>query len=194
MGLCHLSMRFLRLNRIGMYSSRESLWNSSSLDEMVVSVAGLEGFDVDSLGEEVFVLVQWVVASDVVVVWWTDGLLEASIFLSLLHVALDRVVEVLLRELTVVRYPVVEWCGLIVPQVLEATHVGVAKVEWQVGISVVYSAQLSSFKVGLNVVLNNWVLNVGSVLSPSRLSINAITKCEDVIKSLVLKGVWANID
>ena len=88
-------------------------------------VACLHSLDVDLLAKQVLVLLQWVVGCTELVVRWTDILLEAAELFGLLHVALDGVVEVLLRELTVIWYPVVQWCWLIVPKMLEASHVGV---------------------------------------------------------------------
>lgn len=166
----------------------------SGLDEVVGLVACLEGLDVNSLGDEVLVLVQWVVGGAEPVVGWAVCLLEARILLGLLHIALDRVVEVLLRELAVVGYPVVQWCWLEVPQVLEAAHVGMAEIEWHVGVAVVNSTQLLALQEGLHVVLHNWCLCVGSVLSPCDLAVNAVTKSEDIIVSLMLQSVWAHIN
>lgn len=166
----------------------------SGLDEVVGLVACLEGLDVNSLGDEVLVLVQWVVGGAEPVVGWAVCLLEARILLGLLHIALDRVVEVLLRELAVVGYPVVQWCWLEVPQVLEAAHVGVAEVEWHVGVAIVDSTQLLALKEGLHVVLDDGRLDVGGMLSPCGLAVNAVAESEDVIVSLVLQGVGAHID
>ena len=161
---------------------------------MVGPVAGLEGIDVDSLCEQVLVLLEWVVRGTEVVVWWTVGLLETREFLGLIHVTLDRVIEVLLRELTIVGHPVVERSRLVIPQVLEAAHVRVAEHEWHVGIPVVNSTQLLALKECLHVILHNWALGVGSVLSSSGLPIYAVTERENVVESLVLQGVGAHIN
>ena len=77
---------------------------------------------------------------------------------------------------------------------LEAGHVIVRQIEWHVGISVVDSTKFTSFKVGLQVVLYNWGLNVSCVLSTSSLTIDAVTKGEDIVVDLVLECVWAHID
>ena len=77
---------------------------------------------------------------------------------------------------------------------LEACHVRVTNQEWHVGVTVVYCTELSSIEVCLQVVLHDWSLNVSSVLGTGGLTIDAISECEDVIESLVLQSVWADID
>jgi hypothetical protein len=157
-------------------------------------VACLQSLDVDLLAKQVLVLLQWVVGCTELVVRWTDILLEAAELFGLLHVALDGVVEVLLRELTVIWYPVVQWCWLVVPKMLEASHVGVAEHEWQVRVAIVDSTKLLTLKECLNVVFDNWSLNVSGVLSSCSLTVNAVTESENVVESLMLKSVWAYID
>ena len=83
---------------------------------------------------------------------------------------------------------------LVIPEMLEACHVGVADQEWHVGVTVVYCTELSSVEVCLQVVLHDWSLYVSSVLGTGGLTIDAISECEDVIESLVLESVWAHIN
>lgn len=77
---------------------------------------------------------------------------------------------------------------------LEAGHVRVAEIEWQVSISIIDSAELFTLKVRSKIVLNNRSLMLGSDLGPGSLTVNAVTEGENVIVSLVLESVWANID
>ena len=121
-------------------------------------------------------------------------LLETRELLRLFHVILQLLIEVLLRELAISWYPVVESSWLIVPQVLEACHVRVTDQEWHVGVAIIDSAKLLTFKISLNVVFHDWGLNVGGMLRSSGLAINAITESKDVGESLVLEGVWAHIN
>ena len=59
----------------------------SSFNEAVALVPGLEGIDINTLGQEVLVLIEWVVTRAELVVWWTHSLLETSELLGLLHVS-----------------------------------------------------------------------------------------------------------
>ena len=93
-----------------------------------------------------------------------------------------------------VGHPVVPRGWLVIIQVLEAAHVRVSEVEWHIGVSVVDCTELFSFEEGLYIVLHDRCLNVGSVLSPRRLSIDAITESKNVGISLMLESVRANIN
>lgn len=157
-------------------------------------IAAFDGCDVDAFVLEVLVGVQWVVGSAELVVWWTVRLLETRELLCLLHVALNLLVEVLLRELTIVWNPVVECSWLVVPQVLEAGHVRVTNEEWHISVAIIYSTKLPTLEVCLHIIFHNWCLGVGGMLSSSGLTINAITKSENVGESLVLESIWANVD
>ena len=88
----------------------------------------------------------------------------------------------------------VECSWLVVPQVLEASHVRVTNEEWHIGVAIIYSTKLSTLKVCLHIMFHNWCLSVGGMLSSSGLTINAITKSENVSESLVLQSIWANVD
>lgn len=77
---------------------------------------------------------------------------------------------------------------------LEAGHVGVTEHKWHVGVAIINCAKLFTLEVCLHVVLHNWRLGMCGMLSPGGLSINAISESEDVGESLVLKGIWADID
>jgi hypothetical protein len=54
-----------------------------------------KGFDIDSSLDEIFVLVQWVVKSIEVLVWWTMMLLKTSVVGTHTEVTFHLVFEVL---------------------------------------------------------------------------------------------------
>lgn len=81
-----------------------------------------------------------------------------------------------------------------VPGVLEAVSIRVAEIEWHVRVSIVDTVQLLTIHELLNVVLDNWVLGMSSMLSSSGISLNAVTKSKDILESSVLESVWVDID
>lgn len=86
------------------------------------------------------------------------------------------------------------WCGLVVPSVLEAGGVGVRQVERHVGVAVINSIQFLAVHELEQVVLHNWNLSVHSMLSSRRLSLDAVTESEDVVKARVLQSVWVHVN
>ena len=116
------------------------------LDEGLAGVASLDGLDVDALVEKVFVLVERIVGGGEPVMWWSYIFLEACEFLGFFHVVGHHLGEVSLRESAVLGDPVIHWCWLIVPQVLEGSHMGMAEEEWHISVSIVDSTELSAFK------------------------------------------------
>ena len=72
----------------------------------------------------------------------------------------------------------VEWCRLVVPQVLEASHVRVTEHEWQVGVPIVDTTKLLTLEICLHVVLNDWCLGMCGMLSSSGLSIDGSPKAK----------------
>lgn len=68
-------------------------------------------------------------------------------------------------------------------QVLEGGGVGVGKIEWHVGETIVDTVQLFSSQEVVQIVLNDWGLSNNSMLSSGGWNINAITEGENVLKS-----------
>ena len=101
--------------------------------------------------------------------------------------------EVPLGEEAIGWDPMVVLCWLIAPSVLEAGGVRVREVEWHIGESIIHSVALFALEELLQVVLDNWALGVGSMLSSSDLSLDAVTEGEDVLESGVLESVWVHI-
>lgn len=159
---------------------------------LVVDVS--KGIDINSLLNEVFIVLQWVVSWVEVFVWWSMSLLERSVVDSLGKVRLHLSSEVPLGEEAIGWNPMVVLGCLKAPGVLEASGVGVRKVEWHIGESIIDGIAFFTFKELLQVVLHNWALSVSGVLGSSDLSLDAISEGEDVLESRVLKGVWVHVN
>mgnify|MGYP006866641861 CR=1 FL=1 len=153
-----------------------------------------QGLDVNTSLLQVLVVLEWVESLVVVLVWRAVVLLERSVGFASLEVLLHLSSEVPLGKQAEVWHPVVVGGGLVVPGVLEVGSMGVRKVEWHVGVSIVDSIQLLSVHEPLQVVFDNWALSVGCVLSSCSLSLDSITESEDVLESLMLEGVWVHIN
>lgn len=82
--------------------------------------------------------------------------------------------------------PVVLGSWFIVPQVLKLSLVGMGKIEWEVGISIIDSVQFFSLQEIVEIMFHNWILSHSSDLSSSSFSFDAISEGEDILKSLVL--------
>ena len=61
-------------------------------------------------------------------------------------------------------------------------------------VAVIDSVQIFTLHKLLNVVLNDWSLVDSGCLRPSCIDSNAVSEGENVLKSLVLKGVRVNVD
>ena len=167
--------------------------DSSSSVDLSLAMSVLKSLDVDTLLEDVLVVLKWIVRWVEVLVWWTMGLLERSVVHSLRKVSFHLSSEVPLREKPVRWNPVVVLCWLVVPQVLEASSVGVRQVEWHVRESIIDSVALRARQELLDIVLDNWALSVGCVLGSSCLSLDAVSEGEDVLESGVLQSVWVHV-
>ena len=160
----------------------------------ILGVNASQLLNIDALGLKVLVALKWVIRWVPAPVWWPMILLEGSVLVSLLLVGAHLPLEVSLGEQTVGWAPVVVGGWLVVVQVGEAGGVGVREVEWHVGVSVVDAVQLLALHEGLYVVLHDWALGEGGMLCSSGVHIDGISKGENVGKSLVLKGVWVDIN
>ena len=154
----------------------------------------LEGLDVDTLLKKVLIVFQWVVSWVEVLIWRSVSLLERGVVDTLGKVGLHLSSEVPLGEEAIGWNPMVVLCWLIAPGVLEAGGVGVREVEWHIGESIIDGVAFLTLHELLQVVLDNWALGVGSMLSSSDLSLDAITEGEDVLESGMLKSVWVHIN
>lgn len=74
---------------------------------------------IDTFAEEVFVLIKGIVISTVMPVWWSNSLLHSTEVLAHLGISSNGPGEVSLGEEAVGWYPVVVWCWLEVPEMLE---------------------------------------------------------------------------
>ena len=99
---------------------------------MALAMGIAEHLHVDTLGLEVLVVLEWVVEGRVVLVGWSVILLEGGVGLTDSEVGVHLSAEVPLGEQPVVGNPVVLGGGLVVPEVLEASGVGVGEVEGHV--------------------------------------------------------------
>jgi hypothetical protein len=142
-----------------------------------------ECLNINSLFSEIFVFVQWVKLFVVVFVGWAMIFGKTSVGLSLLQTSFQLVFEVHLREQTILRNPVILGCWLVIIGVLEAGSIGVGEIEWHVRITIINSVQFFSFHVSEEIVLDNWALGIGGMLSSCGFSLNGITEREDVWES-----------
>lgn len=154
----------------------------------------LELGNIDSLGLKIFVMLKRVIDWVEVVMWWTNSLLERGVLFVHGEVRGDGSGEIEVREEAVAWNEVVLWCGFIIPQMREAGGVGVRKVEWHVGVTIIDTIELLTVQEVFEVVLDDWALSLSSVLGSGSLSLNAITEGENVLISFVLKSVSVNIN
>jgi len=89
---------------------------------------------------------------------------------------------------------VVVSCWLEVIVMLEVVSIGVAEVEWHVSISIIDTVQSFTIHELLNVMLDDGVLGMSSMLGSSGRSLNAVTEGKDILESSVLEGIWVDID
>ena len=70
----------------------------------------------------------------------------------------------------------------------------VAHQKWEIRVSIINTINFFSVHESKNVVFDNWALSHSSSHRSSNVSSDSITESEDILVSLVLKGVWVNID
>jgi hypothetical protein len=164
------------------------------LGDAAPSVSIAEQLNVHSLSLQVLVVLEWVEAGGIVLVWRSVILLERSVGLALCEVGVHLSAEVELGEESVVGNPVVLGGSLVVPEVLEVGGVRVGKVEGPVRVSIVDAVQFSSLHELDDIVLDDWALSVGSMHSSGGLSLNSVSKSKDVFESGMLQGVGVDIN
>jgi hypothetical protein len=126
--------------------------------------------------------------------WWSIILLEGGKSFTLLEVGFHLRVEISLREKTEGWNPVVVSCWLEVIVMLEVVSIGVTEVEWHVRITIIDTVQFFTIHELSNVVLDDGVLGMSSMLGSSGRSLNAVTESKDILESSVLEGIWVDID
>ena len=92
------------------------------------------------------------------------------------------------------RNPVVHGSWLEVVEVLKVRSLRVTEDEGHECVAVIDGIQIFSLHELLNVVFNDGSLVDSSCLSPSCIDANAVSEGENVLKSLVLKGVGVNVN
>ena len=179
-----------RLNKFFLFQDSRP----SGCGDLSFGVDGFESCNIHALFKQVLIVLQWVISWVEVLIWWSMSLLEGSVVDALSKVGLHLSSEVPLGEETIGWNPVVVLSWFVVPEVLEASGVGVREVEWHIRVAIIDSIALLSFHELLDVVLHNWALGVGSVLGSGGFSLDAVSESEDVLESRVLKGVWVHIN
>lgn len=170
------------------------VWSVSDGGNTSLSVSVLESLDVHTLLKKVLIVLQWVVSWVEVLIWRSVSLLERCVGDTLGKVGLHLSSEVPLGEEAIGWNPMVVLCGLISPGVLEASGVRVREVEWHISESIIDGIALLTLEELLQVVLDNWALSVGGMLSSSDLSLDAVTEGKDVLESGMLKSVWVHVN
>ena len=102
--------------------------------------------------------------------------------------------EISVSEDTVSWLPVVVRVGFIVVEMREGGRVGVAHEKWEVRVSIIDAICILSVHESENVVFDDWALGHGGSTGSSDVSSNGITEGKDVFESLVLKGIWVDIN
>ena len=170
------------------------VWSVSDGGNTSLSVSVLESLDVHTLLKKVLIVLQWVVSWVEVLIWRSVSLLERGVRDTLGKVGLHLSSEVPLGEEAIGWNPMVVLGSLISPGVLEAGGMRVREVEWHISESIIDGIALLTLEELLQVVLDNWALSVGSMLSSSDLSLDAVTEGKDVLESGMLKSVWVHIN
>ena len=170
------------------------VWSVSDGGNTSLSVSVLESLDVHTLLKKVLIVLQWVVSWVEVLIWRSVSLLERCVGDTLGKVGLHLSSEVPLGKEAIGWNPMVVLSGLISPGVLEAGGVRVREVEWHISESIIDGIALLTLEELLQVVLDNWALSVGSMLSSSDFSLDAVTEGKDVLESGMLKSVWVHVN
>jgi len=102
--------------------------------------------------------------------------------------------EVSVSDHTVSWLPVVVTVGFVVVEMGEWGGVGVAHEKWEVRVSIIDSIRILSIHESQNVVFDDWALGHSGGARSSDISSNGITEGENILESLVLKGIWVDID
>ena len=143
---------------------------------------------------EVLVFVEVVVAGRVVVVRWALALSKAGVLLAHSLLLPHHIIEVGVREDTVMGNAVVLGGRLEVVEMRESSTVCMTKIGRHVLVAIVDSVALLAFEELKNVMLYDGVLCDGAGVGTGGIAGNAVTNGKDVLKAVMLKRVAVNID
>ena len=69
-----------------------------------------------------------------------------------------------------------------------------AKIEGHESVTIIDSVEFLTLHELFNILLHNRCLMDGGGLSSCGVNTDTVTKCKDVLKAFVLKGIWIDID
>lgn len=153
-----------------------------------------DGLQRDLMSLQVLVVLQRIVRVGNVVVGRTLVLAVARIIFGIGFHVLVQASKVLLREDAVVGHEVIPGGWLVIVQVREASRLGHRKVKREESVAVVDCIHLLAVQVLQNVVLDYWILGLSSVVGSRQFTSNAVAERKDVLITLVLEGVFVDID
>lgn len=153
-----------------------------------------DGLQRDLMSLQVLVVLQRIVGVGNVVVGRTLVLAVARIIFGIGFHVLVQASKVLLREDAVVGHEVVPGGWLVIVQVREASRLGHRKVKREESVAVVDCIHLLAVQVLQNVVLDYWILGLSSVVGSRQFTSNAVAERKDVLITLVLEGVFVDIN
>lgn len=171
---------------------RSSVCSSGGEAPLGVGMANFLERDLARL--EVLVVLEGVVAGRIVVVRRALALSKAGVLLAHLLLIAHHVIEVEVREDTVVGNAVVRVGRLVVVEMREASTVRSTKIGRHVLVAIVDSVTLLTMEVLENVMLYDGVLVDGASVGTGGLARDAVTDGEDVLKAVMLESVAVNID
>jgi hypothetical protein len=176
------------------FSLNKFLHFYSSQSNLSLSMNRFEGFDVDLLGLEILVVFEFIEGLGEVFVRWSVVFVHWHESWSSFFVRVLLPMEVSVSDHTVSWLPVVVTVGFVVVEMGEWGGVGVAHEKWEVRVSIIDSIRILSIHESQNVVFDDWALGHSGGARSSDISSNGITEGENILESLVLKGIWVDID
>ena len=155
---------------------------------------GSERFDIDFLVLKEFVVFKFVEGLGEMFVWWSVVFVHWHVSWSSFFVGTHLPMEISVSKSTETWLPMVVSVSFKVVKMSEWGSVRVAHVKWEIRISIIDSINFLSIHESKNIVFDNWGLGHCWSHSSSDVSSNGISESKDVFESLVLKGIWVNID
>jgi len=148
----------------------------------------------NSLLLKILVVLQFIVADSPVLLGWAMVFVHTGVLLASALLTFEHALEMDSREDTVMRDNVVLWRRLEIVQVFELGRVALSEQKWHVNISIIDSVHFLAIKEAEDVVLDDRVLGLGCCHRPGGWEADSVTKRENVLKLLVLKCVFVDID
>lgn len=151
-------------------------------------------FWIDSISQQVFVMLKIVVSRIVMPEGWSVTLFESCVLFgkSSSNFTVSREVE--LWEETVVRNHMVSWMRLVVIEVGEWGHVLSSKIKWNEWVSIINCIEFFSMKVSQDIMFNDACLSMCSVDWSCCWSVGASSKSKNILIFCWLQSVRINID